>query len=348
MAVYKRLTTNSETQEVDKIPNAIAHAVWGAIEAAVAKGNATAGAIAGASSELAAPLIAKALYGTDDPKQLTEVQKQNIVNLSSLAGAIGAGIANGNGSGTEVLTSANQGAEIGKRAVEHNAVNQEQSGTDEEFLELFNNSPSKMGRTVGKDAEDAMLRLDDIEFKLPPTPATTGYFNLRKGRYIYTEEGGWLDMTHFLFYAGVAYSEKKGYLERQDRVKSINEHNAFYLYDKISAYSPEQVANLAISKAVQKGYQQERLDGLKPSSKHSSYSYEDLPSDRYGAIFGAKYFDPKSDLTFGEQLSNYLKILKPTNPKFAPNYSELPVRDYGVHPGIENKTTKPLYTRGNK
>ena len=29
----KRLTTNSETQEVDKIPNAIAHAVWGAIEA---------------------------------------------------------------------------------------------------------------------------------------------------------------------------------------------------------------------------------------------------------------------------------------------------------------------------
>ena len=105
---------------MDKIPNAIAHAVWGVIEAAAAKGNATAGAIAGASSELAAPLIAKALYGTDDPKQLTEVQKQNIVNLSSLAGAIGAGIANGNGSGTEVLTGANQGAEIGKRAVENN------------------------------------------------------------------------------------------------------------------------------------------------------------------------------------------------------------------------------------
>ena len=120
----KRLTTNSETQEVDKIPNAIAHVVWGAIEAAAAKGNATAGAIAGASSELAAPLIAKALYGTDDPKQLTEVQKQNIVNLSSLAGAIGAGIANGNGSGTEVITGTNQGAEIGKRAVEHNAVAQ--------------------------------------------------------------------------------------------------------------------------------------------------------------------------------------------------------------------------------
>ena len=116
----KRLTTDKTTGEVDKTTNAIAHAVWGAIEAAATKGNVTAGAIAGASSELAAPLIAKALYGTDDPKQLTEVQKQNIVNLSSLAGAIGAGIANGNGSGTEVLTSANQGAEIGKRAVENN------------------------------------------------------------------------------------------------------------------------------------------------------------------------------------------------------------------------------------
>ena len=118
----KRLTTDKTTGEVDKTTNAIAHAVWGAIEAAATKGNVTAGAIAGASSELAAPLIAKALYGTDDPKQLTEVQKQNIVNLSSLAGAIGAGIANGNGSGTEVLTSANQGAEIGKRAVENNYV----------------------------------------------------------------------------------------------------------------------------------------------------------------------------------------------------------------------------------
>ena len=94
------------------------------LEAKATGNNAAAGAMAGTNSELAAPLIAKALYGTDDPKQLTEVQKQNIVNLSSLAGAMGAGIANGNGSGTEVLTSANQGAEIGKRAVEHNALTQ--------------------------------------------------------------------------------------------------------------------------------------------------------------------------------------------------------------------------------
>ena len=118
----KQLTTDRQTGETNLVTNTLAHAALGALEAKVTGNNAAAGAMAGASSELAAPLIAKALYGTDDPKQLTEVQKQNIVNLSSLAGAIGAGIANGNGSGTEVLTSANQGAEIGKRAVENNYV----------------------------------------------------------------------------------------------------------------------------------------------------------------------------------------------------------------------------------
>ena len=116
----KQLTTDRQTGETNLVTNTLAHAALGALEAKATGNNAAAGAMAGASSELAAPLIAKALYGTDDPKQLTEVQKQNIVNLSSLAGAIGAGIANGNGSGTEVLTSANQGAEIGKRAVENN------------------------------------------------------------------------------------------------------------------------------------------------------------------------------------------------------------------------------------
>ena len=120
----KQLTTDRQTGETNLVTNTLAHAALGALEAKATGNNAAAGAMAGASSELAAPLIAKALYGTDDPKQLTEVQKQNIVNLSSLAGAMSAGIANGNGSGTEVLTSANQGAEIGKRAVEHNAVAQ--------------------------------------------------------------------------------------------------------------------------------------------------------------------------------------------------------------------------------
>ncbi|OOF36044.1 hypothetical protein BKK48_07980 [Rodentibacter heidelbergensis] len=116
----KEVTTDKTTGEVDKVTNAIAHAVWGAIESVTAGGNVATGAISAAGAELAAPLLAKALYGTDKVRELTEVQKQNIVNLSTLAGAIGSTIVSGNGNGVEILSSSNQGAEIGKRAVEHN------------------------------------------------------------------------------------------------------------------------------------------------------------------------------------------------------------------------------------
>ena len=152
----KRLTTNKTTGEVDKTTNAIAHAVWGAIEAASAKGNATAGAIAGASSELAAPLIAKALYGTDDPKILTEEQKQNIVNLSSLAGAIGAGIAEGNGNSTKILTTANQGGEIGKRAVENNFFEQAYKSADYTNGLLANEKTKQDIEQVKKDVTQVL------------------------------------------------------------------------------------------------------------------------------------------------------------------------------------------------
>ena len=58
------------------------------------------------------------------------MQKQNIVNLSSLAGAISAGIAEGNGNSTKILTTANQGGEIGKRAVENNFFEQAYKSAD--------------------------------------------------------------------------------------------------------------------------------------------------------------------------------------------------------------------------
>ena len=152
----KRLTTNKTTGEVDKTTNAIAHAVWGAIEAASAKGNATAGAVAGASSELAAPLIAKALYGTDDPKVLTEEQKQNIINLSSLTGAIGAGIAEGNGNSTKILTTANQGGEIGKRAVENNFFEQAYKSADYTNGLLANEKTKQDIEQVKKDVTQVL------------------------------------------------------------------------------------------------------------------------------------------------------------------------------------------------
>lgn len=81
-------------------------------------------------------------------------------------------------------------------------------------------------------------------------------------------------------------------------------------------------------------------------ARHSAYSYEDLPSDKYGAKLGAEYFNPKSNLTFAQQLSEYLNTLRPLDPKLAPNYGSLPDMDRGVHSGIKNKTVKPMYIKG--
>jgi hypothetical protein len=84
------------------------------------------------------------------------------------------------------------------------------------------------------------------------------------------------------------------------------------------------------------------------AAPHSAYSYEDLPSDRVGAVFGAKVFDPASKLTLGEQVGQYLQSLGATNPKEAPNYSSLPKDDEEVRknnkPTVINKTTTPLFT----
>jgi hypothetical protein len=62
----------------------------------------------------------------------------------------------------------------------------------------------------------------------------------------------------------------------------------------------------------------------------------------------AKYFDPKSKQTFGEQLENYLnKVLKATDQKNAPNYEKLPTTE-PEKPTRTNETTMPVYTKENK
>lgn len=149
-------------------------------------------------------------------------------------------------------------------------------------------------------------------------------------------------MVHFVFYAGDAYSEKVNLIKK---VESINK---YFPYIFNTYYSDKNLEDKAMFNAIKHGYWQERLDSLYPPAKHSAYSYEDLPSDRYGAEFGAKYFNPKSNLSLGKQVSNYLKKLGATNPKNAPNYNTLPNIDNGSHSGIKNKTTKPFFTKEDK
>lgn len=77
-----------------------------------------------------------------------------------------------------------------------------------------------------------------------------------KDRYIYTEQGGWIDMAHFLFYAGNAYSEKVSLSKNKENFsKQYSEIGYRYLpYNPIISYSETDIQNLAIKDSVQKGY----------------------------------------------------------------------------------------------
>jgi len=121
--------------------------------------------------------------------------------------------------------------------------------------------------------------------------------------------------------------------------------NAFgFMSPEAQAYWYKQAGMSPVGEAVQDGYRQEFVD--KFTAPYSAYSYEDLPSDKFGAEFGANYFDPNSELTFGEQIQNYLNnVLEATNPQDAPNYNSLPNEYPKDKPTIQNKTTKPLFTK---
>ncbi len=213
-------------------------------------------------------------------------------------------------------------------------------GTIFTFLKTFNNTPSKMGTLSGANAANAMSRLGNTEFSWSQgrsLPTATGYFNNREGRYVYTSKGGWVDMVHFLFYAGRAYNYKQEKLEAQKEVSEKGGSVSLQTIGK-SKMNP-------VGESLQDGYLQEASDVT--FAAHSAYSYEDLPSDKFGAEFGANVFDPNSKLSFGEQLLNYMNTLGATNPENAPNYNELPKQDNLKTPPRKNYSTKPVYIQGD-
>ena len=72
---------------------------------------------------------------------------------------------------------------------------------------------------------------------------------------------------------------------------------------------------------------------------------EDLPTDKFGADFGANYFNPNSGFTFSEQVQNYLiDVLGATDPRNAPNYNSLPDDEPETSPEIKNRLPQPLFT----
>lgn len=209
-------------------------------------------------------------------------------------------------------------------AVVNNSVNEAQVGTVEEFINLLNTSSRKVGLFKNDDAHEYLLSLQKTNWKLEPIE--TGFFNNKKARYIYTEKGGWIDMVHFLFYASIAYAKKQ-------EIRHI------------PAMTEQQKNKASIEAALLYGMKQEKIyDRL--VAKHSYLSYEDLPSDYYGAKFAVEYFNPQTNQTFAQQIQNFLNNeLKATKPQNAPNYHNLPKKDDGKHSGIYNETIKPMFTK---
>lgn len=317
-------TEIKQATEGNEQANLIAHAIWGAVEAYTQGGKAGAGAAAAVTGEVGANIISQSLFGKE-PKNLTEAEKKTVSELSQVAAGLAGGLSASGGNSLSTAQAMKTGQGIGKNAVENNAVNKNDAGDTATLLNMLNNSPSKVGLLKGEEASQKLLDFNNTgDISELYTPNQVAYFNIQKGRYIYTEKGGWIDMVHFLFYAGEAYEEK---LKLQKEGLSLKESQ-----------------DRAYVKSIFLGWKQENVFDAW-FARHSSFSYEDLPSDRYGAEFGSKYFDKNSELSLGEQILNYLHSLKPAKPEDAPNYRDLPYKDNGKHPGIYNRTTKPIYTK---
>ncbi|MFL1733041.1 VENN motif pre-toxin domain-containing protein [Moraxella oculi] len=95
----------------------LAHAILGAAVSYATDNDVTTGALSGAGSEVAAPALANYLYGTKDPSELSQEQKDTIVSILNLATAT-AIYTTTDGSTTDAVSA----AEVGKVGVENNAL----------------------------------------------------------------------------------------------------------------------------------------------------------------------------------------------------------------------------------
>jgi len=123
----------------DKATNALAHAVWGAIEAQVNGGSAAHGAISAAGAELLAPKIASTLYGKSEA-DLTPDEKAGVISMASLAGGIAGALMNGKSEGVEIVGNTAINAQIAENTVTNNYLSGWQEKQREEELAACNGS----------------------------------------------------------------------------------------------------------------------------------------------------------------------------------------------------------------
>ncbi|WP_162310138.1 VENN motif pre-toxin domain-containing protein, partial [Pseudoxanthomonas broegbernensis] len=125
----------------------IGHALLGALLAEANGTSAAGGALAAAGGELAAKYLTQKLYGTTDPADLDEAQKQALLGLSQALGALAGGLTGGN------LGEAATGSNIAGNAVENNILGRE----DQARLDELREKSKKSGDLTRQEASDLVL-----------------------------------------------------------------------------------------------------------------------------------------------------------------------------------------------
>ncbi|AKG18655.1 hypothetical protein AAX09_03790 [Moraxella bovoculi] len=108
-------TDNGNRPEEQSLQHLLAHAILGAATSYAAGNDITTGALSGAGSEVAAPVLANYLYGTKDPSELNQEQKDTITSILNLATATAIYTAT-DGSAADAVSA----AEVGKVGMEWN------------------------------------------------------------------------------------------------------------------------------------------------------------------------------------------------------------------------------------
>ena len=119
-----------------------------------------------------------------------------------------------------------------------------------------------MGLKRGAEASSALVAMGVVEWeKGRPMPQKTQRINNFSDKYIYTTKAGWLDMSHFMFYAGRAYQNKLNKASAQEALDFWHE-NPDQLPGVAGVYA--ETAKVThqdpLAEAMQEGYIQEKTD----------------------------------------------------------------------------------------
>ena len=151
----KKATDSPELQALN-IP---AHILWGAVEAELSGGSATAGAVAAGVGEAGAKILSETVYGKS-PTDLTETEKQELIQVIKGIAGVAGGVAVGSDSTAGTLATVSTGITVAENAVEFNGL------LDTQVSHLFKDL--EKAEKEGKSLEEIFTeykQLSDKQFK---------------------------------------------------------------------------------------------------------------------------------------------------------------------------------------